>query len=110
MFRKFLVKKDERALLFRHGDFVKILASGEHRFFDVFRRLTVERFSLANPLFEHRLAEYLIKSEPVVVAREFTVVELGATEAGLRYENGILVEVLAPNSRRLYWKDRKSVV
>ena len=104
MFRKFLVKKDERALLFRHGDFVKILASGEHRFFDVFRRLTVERFSLAKPLFEHRLAEYLIKSEPVVVAREFTIVELGATEAGLRYENGVLVEVLAPNSRRLYWK------
>ena len=32
------------------------------------------------------------------------MVELGAAEVGLRYENGVLVEVLAPNTRRLYWK------
>ena len=28
--RKFHVKKDERALLFRKGDFVEILGPGEH--------------------------------------------------------------------------------
>jgi hypothetical protein len=31
-------------------------------------------------------------------------VELGETQVGLRSENGVLVEVLAPGSRRLYWK------
>ena len=104
MFRQFYVNKDERALLFRKGDFVTILKAGEHRFFDPLGRLTVEKFSLAKTQFEHRLAEYLVKTEPDVVAREFTVVELGATEVGLRYENGVLVEVLAPNTRRVYWK------
>ena len=104
MFRQFYVNKDERALLFRKGDFVTILKAGEHRFFDPLGRLTVEKFSLAKTQFEHRLAEYLVKTEREVVAREFTVIELGATEVGLRYENGVLVEVLAPNTRRVYWK------
>ena len=33
-----------------------------------------------------------------------TSIEIGATEVGLRIENGVLAEVLAPNTRRLYWK------
>jgi len=104
MFRKFYVKKDERALLFRKGDFVQILDAGEHWLFDPFRRLAVENFSLAKPLFEHRLAEYLLKAEPVIVAREFYAIMLGVNQVGLRYENNVLVEVLPPNTRRLYWK------
>lgn len=104
MFKKFYVNKDERALLFRKGDFVTILKAGEHRYFDPMGRLTIEKFSLAKTQFEHKLADYLVKSEPDVVAREFTVIELGATEVGLRFENGVLGEVLAPNTRRVYWK------
>ena len=102
--RKIHVKKDERALLFDKGDFVDVLGPGEYWRFDPLRRVAVEKFDLGKPRFEHRLAEYLVKSEPGVAAREFHVVELGATELGLRYENDVLVEVLAPQSRRLYWK------
>jgi regulator of protease activity HflC (stomatin/prohibitin superfamily) len=104
LFRKFHVKKDERALLFYKGDFVDILRPGEHLRFDPLRRLTVEKFGLGAPRFEHRLAEFLLKAEPALVAREFHVVEVGPTEVGLRYENGVLAEVLAPNTRRLYFK------
>jgi regulator of protease activity HflC (stomatin/prohibitin superfamily) len=104
LFRKFHVKKDERALLFDRGDFVDILRPGEHLRFDPLRRLTVEKFGLGAPRFEHRLAEFLLKAEPGLVAREFHVVELGANEVGMRYENGVLAEVLAPNTRRLYFK------
>ena len=102
--RKFHVKKDERALLFERGDFVDILRPGKHLRFDPLRRLTVEKFGLDKPYFEHRLAEFLLKAEPALVAREFHVVELGPTEVGLRYQNGVLAEVLAPNTRRLYFK------
>src|SRR2546425_7964726 len=104
VFRKFHVKKDERALLFRRGDFVEILRPGEHVRFDPLRRLTVEKFALANTRFEHRLADFLVKAEPAIVARELHAIELGPTEVGLRFENGVLAEVLAPNTRRLYWK------
>jgi regulator of protease activity HflC (stomatin/prohibitin superfamily) len=104
MLRKFHVRKDERALLFRKGDFVTILDAGQHTLWDPLRRLSVETFGLGKTEFVHRLAEYLVKAEPELVAREFVVVALGAAEVGLRYENGVLVEVLAPNARRLYWK------
>jgi len=102
--RKFYVKKDERALLFDRGDFVAFLAPGKYRRFDPLRRLTVEKFVLSNTRFEHRLADFLMKVEPDAVAREFHVIELGPTEVGLRFENGVLAEVLGPNVRRLYWK------
>jgi regulator of protease activity HflC (stomatin/prohibitin superfamily) len=102
--RKFHVKKDERALLFKEGDFEAVLDAGEHRYFDPLGKLAVEKFPLAQARFEHRLADYLQKAEPALVAREFQVVEIGAQEIGLRYENGVLAEVLAPNTRRLYWK------
>jgi regulator of protease activity HflC (stomatin/prohibitin superfamily) len=104
VFRKFHVKKDERALLFYKGDFAEILRPGEYFRFDPLRRLALEKFALAQTRFEHRLAEYLVKEEAELVAREFYVIELGPTEVGLRYENGVLREVLAPNTRRLYWK------
>ncbi len=101
---RFHVKKDERAMLLRKGDFVKCLGAGEYVYFDPFKRLTSEKFSLAKPLFDHKLADYLLKAEPDVVAREFVAIELGAAQIALRYENGVLVEVLGPNTRRLYWK------
>jgi len=42
--------------------------------------------------------------EPAVVAAEFVQVNLSETEVGLRSENGVLVEILPPGTRRLYWK------
>jgi regulator of protease activity HflC (stomatin/prohibitin superfamily) len=102
--RKFHVKKDERALLFDRGDFVAVLQPGEHYRFDPLWRLRAETFALAETRFQHRLADYLFNAEPEVVAREFHVIELGPSEIALRHENGVLAEVLAPNTRRLYWK------
>jgi hypothetical protein len=84
MFRKFFVKKDERALLFRKGDFVTVLPAGEHRFFDPLKLLAVETFALARAAFDHRLADYVRHADPALVEREFHDVQLGATEVGLR--------------------------
>jgi regulator of protease activity HflC (stomatin/prohibitin superfamily) len=104
MFRTFLVKKDERALLFNKGDFVQVLGPGEHTKFDPLQRLSIENFSLAQAAFTHRLAEYFMNAQTAVVEREFYFIKLASDQVGLRYENGVLVEVLAPNTRRLYWK------
>jgi len=101
---EFLIKKDERAFLYKDGDFVDILGPGVHRYFDPLFKRTVERVSIAQARLDHRLADYLLRAEPEITARHFHVVELGAQEIGLRYENDVLVEVLAPNMHRLYWK------
>src|SRR5438045_2820881 len=104
MLKKIFVKKDERALLFRRGDFVQILSSGEHSFFDPFGRVSVQTFPIAKAHFDHAVAELILRTDPQLVEREFHVVQLKPTEVGLRYESGVLVEMLAPNTRRLYWK------
>lgn len=104
MLKRFTVKKNERGLLYSEGDFVAILEPGSHRHFDLHNRLSVETFSLDRPLFEHRLAGYLRQSEPALVEQYFTSMDVGSDEVGLRYEDGQLVEILAPGTRRLYWK------
>ena len=102
--RKFHVKKDERALLFYKGDFVDVLGPGDHYRFDPLFRYSIAKHSVAEVRFESRVADYIANAEPEIAQREFHVVALGAAEVGLRYENGVLSEVLAPNTRRLYWK------
>lgn len=101
MLRRFVVKKGERALLMRNGEFVDILHSGTHWYFDPLRCLAAQTFSLDEPRFEHPLAQHI----PVIIAsREFHTVCTGSSEVGLRYENGALVEVLPPNAQRWYWR------
>ncbi|MBD9631960.1 MULTISPECIES: slipin family protein [Pseudomonadaceae] len=104
LLKRFTVKKNERGLLYSEGDFLAVLEPGIHRHLDLYNRLSVETFSLNTPLFEHRLAGYLRQSEPALVERYFTRMDLAENEAGLRFEDGVLAEILAPGSRRLYWK------
>src|SRR5881394_3871671 len=102
--KRVTVKKNERGILLRNGDFERVLQPGAHWLFDGLDVLRVELFALEQPAFTHGLADYLMAKEPGVVAAEFVRVELSETQVGLRTENGVLVEVLAPATRRLYWK------
>lgn len=104
MFQRFLVRKNERALLLRDGDFRRVLGPGEITVFDVRKRYAIESFSLAEARFEHALGDCLRREAPEVVAEHFHVFDLGDEEAGLRFEDDALVEILPPGSRRLYWK------
>lgn len=98
------VKKNERGLLLRNGDFERVLQPGTHWLFAGLDVLQVERYALEKPAFTHPIADYLMAQEPQVVAAEFVRVELNERQVGLRTENGTLVEVLAPATRLLYWK------
>ncbi len=98
------VLKNERGLLLRNGDFDRVLGPGRHWLLSLGDKLEVQTFALEQPAFDHRLADYLLAKEPDVVAREFVRVELAEGQAGLRSENGVLVELLPPGARRLYWK------
>lgn len=102
--KRVTVKKNERGLLLRNGDFDRVLAPGTYWLWSALDTLRVEKFALEQPAFNHLLADYLLAREPQVVAAEFVRVELTETQVGLRSENGVLVEVLAPGTRRLYWK------
>ncbi|MEZ5652891.1 MAG: slipin family protein [Burkholderiaceae bacterium] len=102
--KRVTVNKNQRALLLRNGDFDRVLRPGTHWLVSAIDTLRVVSFEISSPAFAHPLADYLLACEPAVVEREFVRVELGEHEIGLRHENGVLVEVLAPATRRLYWK------
>lgn len=104
MIKRVTVKKNERGLLLRNGDFERVLQPGTHWLFAGLDALRVELFSLEQPAFTHGLVDYLMAKEPDVVAAEFVRVELNEHQVGLRTENGVLVEVLPPATRKLYWK------
>jgi len=103
-FQRVTIRKNERGLLLRNGDFERILRPGKHWLVSLVDDLRVQVFPLAEPTFAHPLAEYLLANEPALVASEFLRVELGEYQVGLRTENGVLVEILPPSTRRLYWR------
>jgi regulator of protease activity HflC (stomatin/prohibitin superfamily) len=104
MWKRYVVKKNERALLMKEGDFVKVLEPGVFKAFDPFKRLTVNAVSLDAPLADAALGDYLRQEAPEIVSRYFVAMDLADDEAGLRHENGTLVELLPPGTRRLYWR------
>jgi len=102
--REFVVRKHERGLLFKNGDFVRFLAPAVYRFFDPGKRIEVERFDLSQPRFEHRLLDYFVRWYPEAVEDLFLRVETGADEIGVIYRNGHPWTYVAPEQRALFWK------
>ncbi|KOR32045.1 SPFH domain / Band 7 family protein [Achromatium sp. WMS3] len=104
MFKNFLVRQNERGLLFKKGDFQKFLDPGKHLYFDPLNQLNIEISDLSQPEFTHRLQEFLLVSQSNTMQQYFTLADLNATQVGLLYKNGHLVDILPPNTRSLYWR------
>lgn len=103
-YRKFIVCKHERGLLFKQGDFVRFLEPGIYRMFDPLMRLKVELHDIASPQFEHRLADFFVNQYAADVERLFVKIETRAHEVAVVYKNGHFAEVIAPDKRELFWK------
>jgi len=104
MLKRFVVKKNERGVLLRDGDFERILNAGRYHFIDPLGRLSVQTWKTDTAMSDVALVDYLEESDPACAAEYFECMELGEDEAGLRYENNLLVEVLSPGARRVFWK------
>lgn len=102
--KRITIKKNERGLLLRNGDFERVLQSGQHWIATLGAPVRIETFAMEQTAFTHDLADYFMAKEPALVAQEFVHTELTDAQVGLRYENGLLVEILAPATRKLYWK------
>lgn len=104
MLRRFVIKKNERGVLLKDGDYERILNAGRHYFFDPMRSLSVQTWGIDAPMTNLSLVDYLKQAEPEASDECFVSMELADDEAGLRYENQNLVEVLPPGARRVFWK------
>lgn len=104
MLKRFVIKKNEKGALFKDGDFERILSAGRHYFFDPLGRLSVQLWKVDSAMNETAIVDYLMEHDPQTADEHFVCMQLSEDEAGMRYENDILVEVLAPAVRRVLWK------
>jgi hypothetical protein len=102
LYTKVEIADHERGLLFRRGRFVRVLGPGVRRVASAFGRTGIDVMDLRNPVVEHPLAEFLVKTHPEL-SEHFLVVELGDQEVGLTYVDGKLADVVAPASRKIFW-------
>ncbi|MEJ1747908.1 slipin family protein [Escherichia coli] len=103
MIKKISVRKDQLALLSRNGDYYKVLHAGEH-FLPWFNTPEVLLITLDGSEVPDVLADYLRRFQPDWVEKYYLVADLSETEAGALYMDGILLEILLPSTRRLYWR------
>jgi regulator of protease activity HflC (stomatin/prohibitin superfamily) len=103
-FRKFIIHKNEIGFLFKNDDFFGVLEPASYSYFDPLVKIKVETYDLLKPEFEHRLIDFFIKTQAKFIAAYFKLVELTTKQVALVYNNGRLVDILPPNSRKLYWK------
>lgn len=104
LYRKFIVRKHERALLYKDGDFYAFLAPGTYRYLTLNCSYELERFDISKPEFTHRLEDYLVSSESVMVDQNFDIVQAGADEVALVYINDQITAVVGPAQRKMYFK------
>lgn len=103
MIKKISVRKDQLALLSRNGDYYKVLHAGEH-ILPWLNTPEVLLITLDGSEVPDVLADYLRRFQPDWVERYCVVADLSETEAGGLYMDGILLEILPPSTRRLYWR------
>ncbi len=104
MLQRFVVKKNEKAILLRDGDFERVLGAGRYLFADPFKRLALQTWKLDAPMRDINVVDYLTQHQSALADAHFERMELSEDEAGLRFENDVLVEVLPPGARRFFWK------
>ena len=104
MLKRFIVKKNQRAALLKNGDFERILNPGLHTFFDPFNTLSLTVWETDVPMSDFDVVDYLRQNDPETADAQFCCMQLSEHEAGLRFENDVLVEILPPAARRVFWR------
>lgn len=103
--KKFLVKKHEKALLYKEDDFVEILTPGVYWKFDLLKHYRIETYDLSsNCIIMGNKYELISKKFPQLIEEHFVVAELSDTQVGLVYQENSLKEIIGPTTRQAYWK------
>ena len=102
--KRVVIGDGERGLLYKNRRFERVLAPGVYRLWDAFGALEVRSFDIARPEFTGKDADALIERLGAELERSFLLADVGVGEVGLVSKNGKLEDVLAPGTRKLYWK------
>ena len=102
--KRVVIGDGERGLVYQNRQFERVLAAGVYRRFDPLKRIEVVAHNIANPEYAGCDADALIARLGDKLDATFVLADIGADEVGLVSKNGKLEDVLAPGSRKLYWR------
>ena len=94
MFSRHKIKPDQVGLVFKDGQFQKILRSGTHWFASLFRKMTVKRASLRTPIFTHPMLRDIVKTGTLKGMGD--VLDLRDWQRALIWIDGRFFRVLGP--------------
>ena len=102
--KRVVIGDGERGLVYRNRQFERVLDAGVYRMFDPLKRVEVTVHNIAQPDYAGRDVDALVASLGNRLGETFVLADIGADEIGLVSKHGNLVDVLAPGTRKLYWR------
>ncbi|MDG2537227.1 slipin family protein [Dyella jiangningensis] len=103
--KQIVIGDGERGLLYRDRRLVRVLGAGVYRFFDPFKRLSVVVHNVTRAEYAGADGEVLMAQGGDALTAHFVLADVGTGQVGLVLKNGKLEDVLAPGTRKLYWKE-----
>jgi regulator of protease activity HflC (stomatin/prohibitin superfamily) len=109
MFKKVVIGDAERGLVYKNRRFERVLLPGVYRLKSLFQHMEVIVQSVANVEYVGKDMEAVIKRLGAALSETFLLADIGTQEVGLLLKNGKVEDVLAPGTRKLYWKDQVAI-
>ena len=103
--KQIVVGDGERGLLYRNRRLQRVLAPGVYRWLDPFGRIAVAVHNAARAEYAGTDADVLMARMDAKLGEHFLLADVGVDQVGLVLKNGKLEDVLAPGTRKLYWKE-----
>lgn len=102
--KRVVIGDGERGLVYRNRQFERVLDAGVYRIYDPLNRVEVTVHNIAQPEYTGHDVDALIACLGPDLGASFVLADLGTDEVGLVLKNGKLEDVLAPGTRKLYWR------
>lgn len=108
---KFIIPEIHRGLLFKNEQFVEVLETGVHHYWDLKNQYKVQVVATTNntnnPVSEQVLN--LADSYPERFAEQIQPWETDEQELGLVYQDNILKDIKPPAQRGAYWRGQRAI-
>lgn len=108
---KFVIPETHRGLLFKDEQFVDLLTTGMHSFWNFNKHYKIQAIhtlnSITNPVSEQVLT--LADAYPERFAESIQRWETGEQEVGLVYQDQVLKDIKAPAQRGAYWRGNRVI-
>jgi len=109
MFQKIVIGDAERGLVYKNRRFDYVLAPGVYRLKSFTDSLEVNVHNITGVEYTGKDVETLVARLGDRLSDTFMLADIGVKEVGLLLKSGKIEDVLAPGSRKLYWKGHVAI-